>query len=106
VGADAPGKEELDPEILNQAAIFVDDMKQATTSGEINVPLSTGLLNPGRILGSLGEVINGKKAGRRQDSEITVFDSTGIAVEDIACAGVIYNKVKGNKDLLWLNFVD
>ena len=106
VGADAHGKEELDPEILNEALIFVDDLRQASTSGEINVPLDKGLLDPNRICGSLGDVVAGIKKGRADDREITVFDSTGLAIEDIACARMIYEKVKTNPACTRLNFVE
>ena len=106
VGADAPGKQELEPEILSAARIVVDDMKQASTSGEVNVALSKGLLNPDRISGTLGEVVAGMKPGRQTRDEITVFDATGLAFEDIACANLIYGKVKGKPGYLWQNFVD
>ena len=106
VGADAPGKEELEPEILALARIIVDDMKQASGSGEINVPLSKGLLDPGRIHGTLGEVVAGMKPGRKSRDEVTVFDATGLAFEDIACAHLIFHKVKDKPGYLWLDFVD
>jgi len=106
VGADAHGKEELEPDILNEATIIVDDLRQASTSGEINVPLDRGLLSPDRIRGALGEVVAGLKPGRRSDAEITVFDSTGLAIEDIACARLLYEKVREKKDYIWLNFVE
>jgi len=106
VGADAHGKEELDPEILNEAIIFVDDMRQASTSGEINVPLDRGLLDPRRIRGSLSDLVGGLKTGRTSDKEITVFDSTGLAIEDIACARLIYEKVKDKEGYTRLNFIE
>lgn len=106
VGADAHGKEELDPDILNEAVIFVDDMRQASTSGEINVPLDKGLLDPGRIRGSLSDLVGGLKHGRASDREITVFDSTGLAIEDIACARLIYEKVKGKEGYTRLDFIE
>ncbi len=106
VGADAHGKEELEPEILNQAVIFVDDMRHASTSGEINVPLDKGLLDPARIRGSLGDLVAGLKTGRSSDHEITIFDSTGLAIEDIACARLIYEKVKDKEGYTRLNFIE
>ena len=106
VGADAPGKQELEPDILTDALIVVDDMKQSTTSGEINVPLSRGLLDPRQIHGTLGEIISGRKCGRRSDSEISVFDSTGVAIEDIACARLLYEKTRAETGYLRVNFVE
>jgi alanine dehydrogenase len=83
IGADAPGKEELDPLILKRAKVFVDDRPQAIHSGEINVPIAKGLFHAHDIAGTLGEVVVGVK-GRRRPDEITVFDSTGLAIQDLA----------------------
>lgn len=93
IGADAPGKQELDPAILQRARIFLDDMAQGMESGEVNVPLHKGLLKPEQIVGELGEVLIGKKEGRRSDDEITVFSSTGLAIQDIACGAVVLRKL-------------
>ena len=87
IGADAPGKEELDPGILQRARVFVDDPAQAVHSGEINVPIAKGLFSPDSIEGTLGEVVLGRKK-RMSDSEITVFDSTGLAIQDLAIADI------------------
>jgi alanine dehydrogenase len=85
IGADAPGKEELDPRILLRARVFVDDMAQAVHSGEVNVPIARGLFSPDQIAGTLGEVVTGRKRRERKE-EITVFDSTGLAIQDLAIA--------------------
>lgn len=88
IGADAPGKEELDPDILKISRVFVDDITQAVHSGEINVPISKGLYDADMISGTLGEVVLGKK--KRNDAcEITVFDSTGLAIQDLAAAKAV-----------------
>lgn len=89
MGADAPGKQELDPAILRDARVFLDDVAQATESGEVNVPLHAGLLRREDLAGTLGEVVAGLQPGRRGD-EITVFDSTGLAIQDLAVARVVY----------------
>ena len=106
VGADAHGKEELEPDILNEAVIFVDDLRQASTSGEVNVPLDRGLLDPNRIRGSLGDLVAGLKKGRASDRDITLFDATGLAIEDIAVARLIYEKVKDKEGYTRLNFIE
>jgi alanine dehydrogenase len=93
IGADAPGKQELDPAILRRARVFLDDMAQGMESGEVNVPLQKGLLKPEDIIGELGEVLIGKKDGRTSDDEITVFSSTGLAIQDIACGAVVLRKL-------------
>ncbi|MFA4859515.1 ornithine cyclodeaminase family protein [Methanoregula sp.] len=85
IGADAPGKEELDPALLRRARVFVDDYSQAVHSGEINVPIQKDLYRKDEIAGTLGEVVIGKKKRDRPD-EITIFDSTGLAIQDLAIA--------------------
>jgi alanine dehydrogenase len=87
IGADAPGKEELDPALLRRAQVFVDDPAQAVHSGEINVPISTGLYRAAEIAGTLGEVVIGKKKRAGPDT-ITIFDSTGLAIQDLAIAKI------------------
>jgi alanine dehydrogenase len=87
IGADAPGKEELDPAILIRAQVFVDDPAQAVHSGEINVPITAGLFHERDSAGTLGEVVIGRKQ-RRDPAAITVFDSTGLAIQDLAIAKI------------------
>jgi alanine dehydrogenase len=87
IGADAPGKQELDPALLNRARVFVDDMEQAIHSGEINMSITRGEFSPEKIAGTLGEVVLGRK-GRRSDSEVTIFDSAGLALQDLAIASL------------------
>ncbi len=89
MGADAAGKRELELGVLRDATIVVDDYEQCTHSGEINVPWSEGDLTDADLHGTLGEVVIGE-ASRRSDLEgVTVFDSTGLAIQDIAAAQVI-----------------
>ena len=93
IGADARGKQELDPEILKRARVVIDNWEQASKSGEINVPLSKGIIKPEDIHGTIGEILTGRKPGRRSPREITVFDSTGLAVQDVASALEIYRRL-------------
>lgn len=83
IGADAKGKEELNPRILKNALIVVDEWEQASHSGEINVPFAKGLFLRRDLYAELSEIVLGKKKGRRQVDDITIFDSTGLAVLDI-----------------------
>jgi len=92
VGADAPGKQELDPAILRRARIFLDDWAQAMHGGEVNVPLSKGILSKDEIAGELSDVILGKVKGRLSPRDITLFDSTGLAIQDVATAHTVYLK--------------
>jgi alanine dehydrogenase len=94
IGADAVGKEELDPEILKRAKVVVDDYEQACHYGELNVPISKGIFKREQVHAELGEVIVGKKVGRISDDEITIFDSTGLAVQDLATATLVYDRAR------------
>lgn len=97
IGADAPGKEELDPEILKKAKIVVDCKEQAFHSGEVNVPLSKGLIKEKDIFGELGEIVVRKKPARERKDEITIFDSTGLAIQDLYCANLVFTLAKKKK---------
>jgi ornithine cyclodeaminase/alanine dehydrogenase len=91
MGADAPGKQELAGEILASARVFVDDLEQASESGEVNVPLHSGALTRAAIAGTLGQVVAGSLEARPGGKDtITIFDSTGLAVQDLALARVLY----------------
>jgi alanine dehydrogenase len=94
IGADAKGKEELDPAILKKAKVVVDEKAQAIHSGEINVPISKDIMKESDIAASLGEVIIGARRGRTRKDEITIFDSTGLAIHDIAVAKHVYDKAR------------
>ena len=92
MGADKAGDQELDAAILERARIFVDDIRQCRTDGEINVPLSKGVITEDDIVGEIGEVVAGKKQGRSSDGDVTVFDSTGIALQDSATVPLEYER--------------
>ena len=94
VGADKGGDQELDPKILQRARIFVDDIRQCRTDGEINVPLAQGLIAESDIVGEIGEVIVGRKPGRLADGDVTLFDSTGIALQDSATVPLEYERAR------------
>ena len=84
LGADLEGEQELDPRILQRARIFVDDIRQCRPDGEINVALREGVIDEEDIAGEIGKVICGELEGRQSDDQVTVFDSTGIALQDSA----------------------
>ena len=94
IGADAPGKEELDPTVLGRAKIVVDDFEQAIHGGEINVPVSRGLIGREDIYAEIGDVVARKKPGRTSNDEVTVFVSTGLAIQDVSTAWIVYKKAE------------
>ena len=105
IGADAPGKEELDPQILKHAKIVIDDWEQASHSGEINLPLNKKVIFKKDIDATIGEIIIGKKKGRVDQREITVFDSTGLAIQDVAVASQIYQFAIKKKIGHWISLI-
>jgi len=97
IGADAPGKQELDPAILVKSKIVVDDWSQSCHGGEINVPLAKGIIDKKDVWGDICEIVAGLKLGRTSADEITVFTSTGLAIQDAATANVVYQKALKEK---------
>jgi len=98
IGADAPGKHELADELLTGAKIVVDDREQATHSGEINVPYAAGVLDDADVHATVGEVVTGRATGREPADGVTVFDSTGLAIQDVAAAHVAYERATAAGD--------
>ena len=98
IGADARGKQELESALTGSAVVVVDDMAQAVHSGEVNVPISQGVLRPEEIYAQIGEILVGKKPGRTgrpggiDDEAITIFDSTGLGIQDVSTGTVIYRR--------------
>jgi len=103
VGADAAGKQELEPSILKAAMVVVDNLEQASAAGEINVPVRTGLFRIEEVYAALGDIIAGRRPGRTDDRSITVFDSTGVAIEDVAVARLVYQKARKAGDYLCID---
>lgn len=89
IGADAEGKQELESEILADANVVVDDWEQCSHSGEINTAVAEGVLDSDDVHADLSEVVTGV-AESSDDTDITVFDSTGLAIQDVATARVVY----------------
>jgi alanine dehydrogenase len=85
MGADGPGKAEIAVEELARVRVFCDDWEQASHNGDLVHAVSAGALER-EAVGELGAVLAGGADGRRSDDEITVFDSTGLAIQDLAIA--------------------
>jgi alanine dehydrogenase len=92
LGADLAGEQELDPRILQRARVFVDDIRQCRADGEINVPLREGLIQEPDLAGEIGKVVVGELEGRQSEDQVTVFDSTGIALQDSATVPLEYER--------------
>ncbi|PVH27924.1 iminosuccinate reductase BhcD [Pararhodobacter oceanensis] len=85
MGTDTIGKQEVDPQILARAAVFTDEVAQSLTLGEAQHAAAAGLISAGDIT-PLGAVITGAAQGRTSDAQITLFDGTGVGLQDIAVA--------------------
>ncbi len=85
MGTDTKGKQEIDAHILGAARVFTDEVAQSVTLGEAQHAVAEGLIDESDIT-SIGEVINGSDPGRTSDEQITVFDGTGVGLQDLAVA--------------------
>ncbi len=87
MGTDTKGKQEVDPAILAAATVFADEIAQSITIGEAQHAVGSGLIKQGDIT-PIGAVINGTHPGRSSETEITLFDGTGVGLQDLAVASV------------------
>lgn len=104
VGTYEPHKHEMDPAILPRASKIICDSKEAALSetGDLLIPIKEGIISETDILGSLGDVINGTIKGRENDDEIIVYETVGVAAQDLVAAKVIYDKaVEVGKGMNW-----
>jgi ornithine cyclodeaminase/alanine dehydrogenase len=96
IGTDQRGKQELDPELFRNAKIVNDSIEQCTEKGETWCALNVNIISKSDIYAEIGEILLGKKPGRENDQEITIFDSTGMAIQDITTAYKVYLNAKEN----------
>ncbi|HEV2501821.1 MAG TPA: ornithine cyclodeaminase family protein [Mesorhizobium sp.] len=87
MGTDTKGKQEIEAELLAKATVFTDEVAQAISIGESQHAVAAGLLNADRLI-QIGAVIEGSHPGRTANGEITLFDGTGIALQDLAVASL------------------
>lgn len=94
MGSDMSGKQEIDENILKSAKLFTDDILQSVSVGEFEVGINNGTITKEDIICEIGDVLNGEYDGRTSDNDITVFDSTGIGLQDIAAGYIAIQKAK------------
>jgi len=105
VGADNEDKQELDPALLAPKNKVVADVRaQCAVIGDLHHAIAAGTTTAAGIHAELGEVVCGKKAGRSSVEEITIFDSTGMALQDVAAAAVVYERAVATEKGLAVNF--
>jgi ornithine cyclodeaminase len=87
MGTDTKGKQEVEPALVARARLFTDEVAQAVSIGEAQHAVAAGLVDPGNIM-TLGAVLAGLAPGRQSDAEITLYDGTGVALQDLAVAAL------------------
>lgn len=88
MGTDTRGKQEVDPQLLAQARVFADEVAQSVSIGEAQHAIGQGLIAESDVV-QLGRVITGADPGRRSADEITLFDGTGVGLQDLAVAAAV-----------------
>jgi ornithine cyclodeaminase/alanine dehydrogenase len=98
IGSHTPDARELDSEIVKRS-VFVGDSLEAcfNEAGDIMIPLKEGSIKASHFYAELGEIVTGKKPGRRNNKDITLFKSNGLAIQDAATAHLVYKKALEKK---------
>jgi alanine dehydrogenase len=94
VGADSQGKQELEPTLVATATLVVDVLAQCAEIGELQHALAAGLMTRAQVHAELADVVTGRRPGRTRRDEITIFDSSGTALQDVAAAMAVYEKAR------------
>ncbi len=94
VGADNPEKSELAPGLMASARVVVDLLDQCATIGDLHHAIGAGAMTAARVHGDLADLLTGRKLGRVSEDEITIFDSTGTAIQDVAAAALVHERAR------------
>jgi alanine dehydrogenase len=97
MGADGPGKAEIAAEELARVRVFCDDWEQASHNGDLVQAFEAGHLSRSDVT-ELGAVLAGDAPGRRSDDDVTAFDSTGLAIQDLAIALAVHERYRADPD--------
>jgi ornithine cyclodeaminase len=104
VGAALPTARELDSEAVRRARVFVDRRESAMSeAGDLLIPRGEGVIGDDHVRGELGDVLTGVAVGRAEPSDITLFKSLGLAIEDVAAARHIYEKSVAMGTGIWVS---
>jgi len=104
VGADSEVKQEIEPTLLASSKLVTDLTDQGATIGELHHAISDGTITRDHVHAELGEIIAGKKTGRTSSEEIIIFDSTGMALQDVASAAIVYENALASRVGLQVDF--
>jgi alanine dehydrogenase len=92
VGADNPQKQEIHPTLMARSKVVCDVIEQCVVMGDLHHALDAGTMRTESVHAELGEIVAGRKPGRETAEEVIVFDSTGMALQDVATAAAVYEK--------------
>ncbi len=90
IGADSEAKQELDAALLSTVTLVTDVTAQCATIGDLHHAIAAGTMSLDRVHAELGEIVARRKRGRSSADEVIVFDSTGMALQDVAAAAAVY----------------
>ena len=92
MGADNADKQEIEPTLYVASLAVVDSLEQAAEIGDLHHALTAGAVDLAHVHATLGEVVSGKRPGRTDAQAITLFDSTGMGLQDVAAAAAVYRR--------------
>ncbi|HWF89461.1 MAG TPA: hypothetical protein VN659_11535, partial [Pyrinomonadaceae bacterium] len=105
IGTHSPNSREIDGATMAAARVFTDRRESVLNeAGDYLLAAKEGLVTPESIQGEIGELLIGSKSGRRSATEITLFKSLGLAIEDVASANYLYNKAQAQNAGTWVDF--
>ena len=99
VGADSPRKSEIHPDLLRHAKVVTDLTAQAQAMGDLHHAIDAGVMAAADVYAELAEIVAGEKPGRTNATEVTLFDSTGVAIQDVAAAAWAYERALSAKQI-------
>lgn len=105
VGADSPDKQEIEPALLASAKVVTDVTAQCAAFGDLHHAILAGAMASGDVHAELGEIVAGRKPGRASDDEVIVFDSTGMALQDVAAAAAAFEAAERSGRGLVVDFL-
>jgi alanine dehydrogenase len=95
VGADSEEKQEIAPSLMASSKVVTDVTEQCRTIGDLHHAIDAGAMRVEDVYAELSEIVAGKKRGRERDDEVIIFDSTGMALQDVAAAAIVYERAVG-----------
>lgn len=104
IGSDTAGKQEIDAEIFAGAKIVTDSTELCIKRGETSNAVNAGIIQPEDVHAEIGEILLGQKPGRTNAEEITIFDTVGMAIQDIVTAGMLYQRAMDKNIGTWYEF--